>query len=436
MTKSSAPSRLPGFRDFPPAELALRSHIIEGWRRVARRYGFEEYDAPPLEPLELYTQKSGDEIVAQLYDFQDKGGRPVALRPEMTPSLARILCERSRSLPKPIRWFSVPQLFRYERQQRGRLREHIQWNVDLVGESGVEAEAEVLSVALDGLRSFGLDHTEIRARVSDRVLLAEVLSAAGVPADRMVAAFSVIDKVERDSGARTRERLEVEASLEAEGAERILSLLGEPGLDAVERTFGGSLAVADRLRELRRFLEIMSELGFEDFVEFDLRIVRGLAYYTGIVFEVFDRRGEFRAICGGGRYDQLLDRFGGEPLPAIGFGMGDVVLGELLRDRGLLPEHRRSVDLYIVAVRDELLPLARRMARRAREGGRSVLYPLRPLSVKKQFAQAAAEGARQVLILGPDEVVRGVAKLRSMEDGVETEVSIEAWEATGGGGGG
>src|SRR5688572_2047476 len=241
---TSAFARLPGFRDFPPEELALRSHIQEAWRRVSRRYGFLEYDGPPLEALELYVEKSGAEIVEQLYAFSDKGGREVALRPEMTPSLARILGDRSRSLPKPIRWFSTPQLFRYERQQRGRLREHFQWNVDIVGEEGVLADAEVLAVALDGLRELGLGAEDLRARVSDRVLLSAVLAAAGIDPERTPAAFAVVDKLEREGRAKSLARLEKEAGLDHSAATALLELFESPTLEGVLARYGGREEVA------------------------------------------------------------------------------------------------------------------------------------------------------------------------------------------------
>ena len=427
MSKARSLAKLPGFRDFPPEELALRSHLFEAWRRVSRRYGFQEYDGPPLEPVELYTRKSGAEIVGQLYDFQDKGDRHVSLRPEMTPSLARILGERSRAMPKPIRWFAIPQLFRYERQQRGRLREHFQWNVDLVGEDGVEGDAEVLAVALDGLRELGLDAGQIRARISDRRLLSELLRQSGVREESMEAAFAVVDKIERVPGdvilARLRDPDVV--GLEEAQARALLALFDHPSLDAVSQAFPDSDAVAERVAEIRRFLGILNDLGLGDFVEFDLTIVRGLAYYTGIVFEVFDRQGEFRAICGGGRYDGLLELVGGEPLPAVGFGLGDVVLSELLRDRGLAPEYHRELDYFIIPVSPEQAPLARRVAAEFRSRGHSVSYALRRhQSVRKQLASAGTEGAAHVVILGPQEVARGVAILRTMSDGGEREVAL------------
>lgn len=425
MSSSRKFQRLPGFRDFPPEELVVRSHCFDAWRRVSRRYGFLEYDAPPLEGLELYTEKSGEEIVQQLYTFVDRGDRAVSLRPEMTPSLARMLAERSRALPKPIRWFSIPQLFRYERPQRGRLREHFQWNVDLVGEAGEGADVEVLAVALDGLRELGLGAEDVRARVSDRRLLSALLEAAGVAREALPAAFSVIDKVEREPRERSRARLREEAGLGDAGAEAVLALLDAPGLEGARKGFGDRDEVAQALERLDRYAADLSALGLGDFLEFDLRIVRGLAYYTGIVFEIFDRRGELRAICGGGRYDQLLERVGGDPLPAVGFGMGDVVLTELLKERGLAPEVLRQVDYFLVTVGEGSRRLALELARALRDRGHSVLYPLREQGVKKQFSAAAAEGAREVVVLGPEEVSRGVARVRAMDGRGEREVSLE-----------
>ncbi len=416
--------RLPGFRDFAPEDFVVRAHVFEAWRRVSRRYGFVEYDGPPLEVLDLYVEKSGQEIVSQLYSFTDKGDREVSLRPEMTPSLARILAERSRSLRKPIRWFSVPQLFRYERQQRGRLREHFQWNVDVIGEEGVAADAEVLAVALDGLRELGLGEADVRARVSDRRLLTALLAAAGVRDAAMGAAFGVIDKLGRESGERSRQRLIEEVGLSPEASAELLGLLGG-GLDPVAARFGDRPEVVEAVGRLRAYLALLEAMGLVPFVEVDLRIVRGLAYYTGIVFELFDRRGVLRAICGGGRYDRLLELVGGEPLPAVGFGMGDVVLTELLRERGLVPDTTRSVDYFVVPVGEEQRPRALALAHALRDRGCSVLYSLRPQPVGKQFRAAATEGARSVIVLGPAELERGVAVVKDMASGQEQDVRLE-----------
>jgi histidyl-tRNA synthetase len=422
---TSSFARLPGFRDFPPEELALRSHIQDAWRRVSRRYGFLEYDGPPLEPLELYVEKSGTEIVGQLYNFTDKGGREIALRPEMTPSLARILGDRSRGMSKPIRWFSTPQLFRYERQQRGRLREHYQWNADIVGEDDIAADAEVLALAIDGLRELGLTERDFRARVSDRRLLREVLLAEGVPEDRLPAAFGIIDKLERMPPEKSRSLLLTEAELGSAEADALIGLLRTGGgLESVRERFAGNKAVGAELARLSEYVAILTAMGLGSYVEVDLRIVRGLAYYTGIVFELFDVQGSLRAICGGGRYDRLLELVGGEPLPAVGFGMGDVVLGELLAERGLLPVYARALDYFVVAVSAEQRTEALRIAHALRDKGYSVAYSFKDLGVAKQLKAADREGAREVLIVGPDELARGCVVAKDMGSGSEREIAL------------
>ena len=422
---SSAFSRLPGFRDFPPEDLALRSLIFEAWRRTSRRYGFVEYDGPPLEPLDLYVEKSGEEIVGQLYNFVDKGDRNVTLRPEMTPSLARILGDRSRGMSKPIRWFSIPQLFRYERQQRGRLKEHFQWNVDIIGESGVAADVEVVAVGIDGLRALGLTSDDFVARVSDRRLLTALLRALRVSAEQLPGTFALVDKLERQPRDKSRAHLTDELGLEPSAADRVLGLLDDSGIEALADRFGDRDDVGAALEPIREYVASLEAMGLGDFVEVDLTIVRGLAYYTGIVFEIFDRKRGLRAICGGGRYDRLLELVGGEALPAVGFGMGDVVLGELLSDRGLVPEWERSLDYFLVLISEAQRPDALRLAHRLRESGRTVAYPLSERSVGKQMKVAAREGAREVLIVGPDELARDCVLVRDMASGEEREIPLD-----------
>jgi histidyl-tRNA synthetase len=415
---------LPGFRDFYPAEFSIRSHITNAWREVARRYGFEEYDGPPLEPLELYTEKSGEEIVRQLYNFVDKGERAVALRPEMTPTFARMVGARAQGMRKPIRWFSIPQLFRYERAQRGRLREHFQWNVDIVGEEDVSADAEVLAVAIDALRLLGLTERDIVARVNDRRLLEQLLLHIGVTADRMPAAYAVIDKVGRDSEANTRERLAADAALSDEQIAAVLAIFGYD-FDTLSAAYAAVPAVESELRRLRSYFAQLDALGLSGFVRFDPSIVRGLAYYTGIVFEIFDRQGELRAVCGGGRYDDLLKNVGGVDLPALGFGMGDVVLGELLADRGLLEAYAPRVDYYIIAVSEAERDVQRHLARRLRDDGYSVSYSFKVGAVGKQFKDADARGARFTVVLGPDEVAAGEAVVKNMQSGDEQKLKLD-----------
>ncbi len=415
---------LPGFRDFYPRELAHRSHIFAAWREAARRFGFEEYDGPPLEALELYTGKSGEEIVRQLYNFTDKGGRAVSLRPEMTPTLARMAGARAGELRKPVRWFSIPQLFRYERTQRGRLREHFQWNVDIIGEEGVAADAEILAVALESFRLLGLSAADIVARVSDRRLLEALLLHAAVPAEQLMAAYAVIDKLGREEERVIRERLAKEAGLGEPTIEQIFEIFAHDTFESLQSAYAEVPGVADELARVAEYLSILRDLRLGDWVSFDPRIVRGLAYYTGIVFEVFDRKGELRAVCGGGRYDQLLEQVSGVALPALGFGMGDVVLKELLAERGLLPAAEPAVDYYLVAVGEAERAVVHGIAARLRAAGHSVLYALRPTGVRAQFKDANARGAQRVVVVGPEEVAAGVVTVREMGSGEELRKPI------------
>ena len=419
--------RLPGFRDFPPEDLAAIRSIFHAWRTVSGRYGFSEYAGPPLEMLDLYVEKSGEEIIRQLYNFADKGQREIALRPEMTPSLARILAGRHRAMAKPIRWFSVPQLFRYERQQRGRLREHFQWNVDIVGEPGVGADVEVLAVALDGLRELGLTEKDIIARVSDRELMTQMFMVLGVLPEKIPTVFAIIDKMERTKVSRSMDRLCDEGRLEREIAEKVIEICYVDEIDALRQKFKESSRVIERLDTLEIYLESLVAMGLGPYVQFDPKIVRGLAYYTGIVFEIFDRDGDLRAICGGGRYDRLLELVGGDPLPAVGFGMGDVVVGELLRIRKLYLSENDKIDLYLVIVGEDQRSLALKIAHNQREKGRTVLYGFRSESMGKQLEAASKTGASQVIILAPEELKRNLVVSKNMETGEQSEMSLEVF---------
>lgn len=414
---------LPGFRDFYPADFTIRTHIMRAWREAARRHSFEEYDGPPLEALEMYTEKSGEEIVGQLYAFEDKGGRAVALRPEMTPTLARMVGARAGSLRKPVRWFSTPQLFRYERTQRGRLREHFQWNVDVIGEVDISADAEVLATGLDGLKLLGLGPEDIVARFSDRRLLERLLRITGVADSELAGTFAAIDKLGREAADRVRARLRA-VGLTEPVAGAVLDLFELDDLEAIGSAFTPDQGLAADVGRLVAYRDHLEGLGHADTVEFDLRIVRGLAYYTGTVFEIFDRAGELRAICGGGRYDGLLGSLGGADLPAVGFGMGDVVLAELLADRGLLPDAKPHVDYFVVCVSETQRPLLRRIATELRVAGYSVAYTFREQSVARQFKEADARGAAHTLVIGPDEVERGEVIVRDMATGDERRVAL------------
>ena len=393
-----ADGALPGFRDFYPDDFAQRAHIFRAWREVCRRYAFVEYDGPPLEPLELYTRKSGDEIVNQLYTFTDKGGREVALRPEMTPTFARMVAARANSLRKPVRWFSIPQLFRYERQQKGRLKEHFQLNVDIVGEASELADAELLAVAIDVMRELGLTHEDVRARVSDRRLLNAMLSEIGITEAQRPAVYAVLDKFSRQPATASRERLAAEGL--AEGIiERVMRIPQIQSIRGLPGEFGSSKEVLSRVVHLSKYLQHAESLGIGAWVDLDLTIVRGLAYYTGIVFELFDVKGELRAICGGGRYDTLLEALGGASLPALGFGMGDVVLAELLRERGLMPASSGSgADLFMVGgngALDHSIGDALKLVHLLRDAGLSVDHALNAERYLTQASRNQVDSAKK-----------------------------------------
>jgi histidyl-tRNA synthetase len=370
--------RLPGFRDFYPEPLPqadvwsadARRYIFDQWRAAAGRYAFREYDGPPLEPLELFTTKSGEEIVGQLYNFKDKGDREISLRPEMTPTLARMVAAHERGYKKPIKWFAIPQLFRYERQQKGRLREHFQFNADIVGEADPAADAELIALLIDTLRSFGLTSADFVLRLSSRNAWHDYFVRHNGDPAREYAFYQVIDKLEREAPEQTRAKL---ASLGF-------------SLDDV----GAFIEKGEPTAELDSILGNLAARGMGDFVRVDYRVIRGLAYYTGVVFEAFDRKGEFRAIAGGGRYDNLVKLISGgkQDLPALGFGMGDVVLLELLKARQLLPRFDSGVDVFLV-IEDETFRLeSLKLAQDLRAAGMGVDYSLVPAKPDKQFKRA------------------------------------------------
>ncbi len=399
---------LPGFRDFYPEDLARRTAIFRAWRSVARRYSFVEYDGPPLEPLELYTAKSGDEIVGQLFNFTDKGDRAVSLRPEMTPTFARMVAARANALPKPVRWYSIPQLFRYERATKGRLREHFQLNVDIVGEPSELADAELLCVAIDIMREVGLGPDDVRAKVSDRRLLNVLLAAIGIAEGQQGAVYAVLDKIARQPHEISREKLE-EAGLVPHQIDRVIALPDISSMDDLDRDFGHVESCKSAIATFGRYLSHLRALGAEAWIDIDLSIVRGLAYYTGTVFELFDAKGELRAICGGGRYDTLLNQLGGVDLPALGFGMGDVVLGVLLKERGLLEDLVADAPEFWVVSTEKCEPASvLRAAAALRRMGYSAEYVLNEEKLRTQKSSAqikAAEraGAAWLMIVRDDE---------------------------------
>jgi histidyl-tRNA synthetase len=388
--------RLPGFRDFYPEPLPhtdvwsadARQYIFDQWRTIAKRYGFREYDGPPLEPLELFTTKSGEEIVNQLYNFKDKGDREISLRPEMTPTLARMVAAHERNYKKPIKWFAIPQLFRYERQQKGRLREHFQFNADLIGETDPAADAELIALLIDTLRAFGLTAEDFVIRLSSRNAWQDFFKQGGGDHAHEYEFFQIIDKLERTP---------------ADETEKKLSVMGFT-LAAVKAFIESGKPTA----ELESILQNLAARGLKDFVKIDYQVIRGLAYYTGVVFEAFDRKGEFRAIAGGGRYDNLVKLISGDKvnLPALGFGMGDVVLLEILKARGLLPKFDSHMDVFVLIEDEALRPDSLKLVHSLRTAGYAVEYPLTPQKPDKQFKRAQELKVAHTAKLENDDYVR------------------------------
>jgi histidyl-tRNA synthetase len=370
--------RLPGFRDFYPEPLPntdvwsadARNYIFNAWRSTARRYGFREYDGPPLEPLELFTTKSGDEIVGQLYNFVDKGERGISLRPEMTPTLARMVAAHERAYKKPIKWFAIPQLFRYERQQKGRLREHFQFNADIIGENDPAADAEIIALLIDSLRALKLTEDDFVIRLSSRQAWQQFFAQRCSDPAKSYDFYQIIDKLEREDPAVSRTKLD------------------KLGFNYDDVT--GFITASQPTPELQRVLDNLAARGLGGFVKIDYNVIRGLAYYTGVVFEAFDKKGEFRAIAGGGRYDNLVKLMSGGKvdLPALGFGMGDVVLLELLKARGLLPKFDAGVDVFCLIEDEALRPESLSLITELRAAGKVVEYSFTPLKPDKQFKRA------------------------------------------------
>lgn len=388
--------RLPGFRDFFPEPLPkgeawsadVREYIFDRWQTVARRYAFQAYDGPPLEPLDLYTAKSGEEIVGQLYNFTDKGERAVSMRPEVTPTVARMIAARERHYKKPIKWFSIPQLFRYERQQKGRLREHFQFNADIFGENDPAADAELIALLIDVLRSFDLAADDFVIRLSSRNAWQDFFSANCSDDSKAYDFYQAVDKIERTP---------------PEESDKKFQALGFT-LEQV-RNFIDS---GEPTEELQAVLDNLAARGLGDYVKIDYNVIRGLAYYTGVVYEAFDRHGKFRAIAGGGRYDQLVSLVsdGKNDLPAAGFAMGDVVLAELLKDRKLLPKFNQSIDAFVLIEDESLRAASLRLVQQIRDFGLNAEYSVVPQKPDKQFKRALEMGALySVRLTGSQEAV-------------------------------
>ena len=418
---------LPGFRDFYPEDFARRNHLFHLWRQTANAFGFAEYDAPILEPLDLYKAKSGEEIEAQLFSFTDKGGREVALRPEMTPTVCRLVGARAGALKRPIKWYSLAEFYRYERMQKGRGRSFFQFNADVFGEPGPEAEIELIALLVQCLCAFGLTEQDFTVRLSDRNLWLSYLVALGLDDPQARAVLGVIDKYEKIGDDAFKSYHEKYSPLADTIKAKILAFLKIRSLAALEAAFAAlrSESPPARLADWRKLLGGLEAMGLARFVEVDLGVVRGLAYYTGFVYEAFDRKGDLRALAGGGRYDELVEKLGGHALPAAGFAIGEMTFALLLEQRGLVPRLGQASEVYCVIGGEAERRAAFADIHALRAAGFRVDYPMKALAFGKQFKAAADSGARLALIYGGDEIAKGVVKLRDLTERSERDVPRE-----------
>lgn len=423
-----------GTRDFYPADMAVRNWIFDAWRRVSLRNGFEEYDGPIFEYLDLYRAKSGEGIVSELFHFRDRGERELAIRPEMTPTLARMVAARAQALPRPIKWFSMPRLCRAERPQRGRLREFFQWNVDIVGTDDVLADAECIFVMIDFLREVGLTPDDAVMKINSRSLLAALLVAKGFPPERHETIYATLDRRDKIPAEAFTEILSKVTQTTAELAmlETIGNARGESGLQQLAEAAAGNEAAEREMERLRLLLRHLEVMGVGAYCTFDMGVVRGLAYYTGVVFEGFGKGGLQRAICGGGRYDRLLEVVGGPPMSGIGFGTSDVVISDLLVDRGKLPPQAsvsKRVSFFVIDADESCLPAAMEIVARLRQAGHSAEFGYRRQPIGKGLKQASASGASRAILVGAEFTARRAVAVKDLATGRQAEIDLDRFLA-------
>ena len=410
-----------GTRDFYPEDMRIRNWLFDNFTDAALLHGFDEYDAPVLEHEELYTRKQGEEITQQLYNFEDKGDRKVALRPEMTPSLARMVMARAGGLPMPIKWFSIPQCWRYERTQRGRGREHYQWNVDIWGTNEISADAELISILVTFFEGVGLTAKDLVIKISSRKVLEEVLGSLEISEEIFSKTCIIVDKMDKLPVDIIEEQL-TELGHNSDAISKIQSIFGIKNMDELANSLGKE---SSAVSELNSLFDSIDSYGILEWVEFDASVVRGLAYYTGAVFEAHDREGKFRAICGGGRYDKLLSTLGGKDLPATGFGFGDMVIMELLAEKNLIPELISGIEDIVIPLNPELRSASVMVAAALRDTGRTVDLVLEDKKLKWAFKHAERIGADRLVMVMPEEWKSGKVRIKDLESGEETDVSIE-----------
>lgn len=404
-------------RDFYPEEMKKREWLFSVWKEISHLWGFEPYDAPVVERLELLTRKAGEEISEQLYSFKDKSGRDLALRAEMTPSLARMIVARQNTLQTPIKWFTIAQCFRYERMTKGRKREHYQWNADILGVGDISAEAEIISMLIGALLKLGLKKDEFVVKINSRKIVEDILKKAGLDERLLSPAMIVIDKKDKVSEPELLKMLE-EVTSEKSVSIRILDLYRECETKGVKSVLGEN----ENMAEISSLLESLK--GYKDYVVFDPSVVRGLSYYTGIVFEAYSRAGHLRAIAGGGRYDGLLEKIGGHPLSGVGFGFGDVVIMDILEEMGKIYVDDRELDFYIIPLSKDRLSTAFGLALAAREKNLSADLDFKCRKIKPALSEGAKNKARFCAILFPEEFENGKIKIKNMKSQEERTVSI------------
>ncbi|KAK8651231.1 hypothetical protein V6N13_140841 [Hibiscus sabdariffa] len=413
-----------GTRDFPPEDMRLRNWLFHHFREVSRLFGFEEVDYPVLESEALFIRKAGEEIRDQLYCFEDRGNRRVALRPELTPSLARLVIQKGKSLSLPLKWFAIGQCWRYERMTRGRRREHYQWNMDILGVPEVTAEAELMASIVAFFKRIGITESDVGFKVSSRKVLQEVLRCYSVPENLFGKVCIIIDKIEKIPIDEIKRELNA-TGLSEEAIEELLQVLSIKSLTKLEEILGGA---GEAIADLKQLFSLAEKFGYSEWIQFDASVVRGLAYYTGIVFEGFDRDRKLRAICGGGRYDRLLSTFGGDDVPACGFGFGDAVIIELLKEKGLLPELSLEVDNIVCALDHDLQGVAATVATKLRGEGQSVDLVLENKPLKWVFKRAARINAQRLILVGNTEWQKGMVVVKVLSSGEQYEIKLDELE--------
>ncbi len=413
-----------GTEDFYPEDMDLRKKIFDAWNTTARIFGFEEFDGPIFEHLELFTKKSGEEIVKQLYNFKDKGERDLAIRPEMTPTLARMIIKKGASLKKPVKWYCTPRVARYERAQRGRLREFFQFNMDILGEDSIVADAEIIAAAVYMVNLLGLSSKDVKVRINSRKLMKEVLLSFGVPEEKLDSVYLILDRRSK-LPVDALNKLYLDSGIEDNVRDRIEKIFSLNTLDQIKVSAGDNEAVASAVKELQDLIDLLSKYGLSDYIVFDSSIVRGLAYYTGIVYELFDAGKTLRALAGGGRYDNLIKSLGGEDLSAVGFGMGYVVLGELLQEKNMITEYIKGTEFFIVNFNREDIAASAELCSKIRAKGLSAEFSLSAKKLNKQLAMASNNGAKCVVFIGGEESDQGKIKVKDMKKGSEETLTEE-----------